>query len=135
MVVDDEEDAAIVIKRGLESRGFVVDAFNNAEDALINFRPGIYDMLITDIRMPVKTGFDLHHEIRKKDEKIRIALMTAYDIHEKDFRKMFKNIDVTCFLKKPISLSHLTVRINEELVGLEIRAKQQHTLYEKPIIH
>jgi CheY-like chemotaxis protein len=113
MVVDDEPDVTTVIKSGLESQGYVVDAFNSAEDALTNFKPGVYDMLITDIRMPVMNGFDLYHEIRKNDDKIKIALMTAFEIYENKFRKMFKNVDVKCFLKKPVSSSNLTRR-NEE---------------------
>lgn len=122
MVVDDEPDVTTVIKSGLESQGYVVDAFNSAEDALTNFKPGVYDMLITDIRMPVMNGFDLYHEIRKNDDKIKIALMTAFEIYENQFRKMFKNVDVKCFLKKPVSISNLT-RINEELVKVEIRSE------------
>lgn len=116
MVVDDEPDITTVVKRGLESQGFVVDAFNSADDALANFKPGVYDMLITDIRMPVMNGFDLYREIRKNDHKIKVALMTAFEIHEIEFRKMFKHIDVKCFFKKPVSISHLTARINEEFV-------------------
>lgn len=122
MVVDDEPDVTTVIKSGLESQGYVVDAFNSAEDALTNFKPGVYDMLITDIRMPVMNGFDLYHEIRKNDDKIKIALMTAFEIYENQFRKMFKNVDVKCFLKKPVSISNLT-RINEEFVKVEIRSE------------
>lgn len=114
MVVDDEPDVTRVIRSGLESQGFVVDAFNSAEDALAIFKPGVYDMLITDIRMPVMAGFDLYHEIRKNDNKIKIALMTSFEIYENQFRKMFKNVDVKCFLKKPVSISNLT-RISEEL--------------------
>jgi two-component system catabolic regulation response regulator CreB/two-component system response regulator ChvI len=124
MVVDDEPDITTVVKRGLESQGFVVDAFNKPEDALANFKPGVYDMLITDIRMPVMTGFDLYREIRKNDNKIKVAFMTAFEIYENEFRKMFKDIDVKSFFKKPISISNLAARINEEL------GKKQ-TLYGK----
>jgi two-component system catabolic regulation response regulator CreB/two-component system response regulator ChvI len=124
MVVDDEPDITTVVKRGLESQGFVVDAFNKPEDALANFKPGVYDMLITDIRMPVITGFDLYREIRKNDNKIKVAFMTAFEIYENEFRKMFKDIDVKSFFKKPISISNLAARINEEL------GKKQ-TLYGK----
>jgi two-component system, OmpR family, response regulator ChvI len=115
MVVDDEPDITTVVKRGLEAKGFVVDAFNKPEDALANFKPGVYDMLITDIRMPVMTGFDLYREIRKNDDKIKVAFMTAFEIYENEFRTIFKDIDVKSFFKKPISITSLTARINEEL--------------------
>ena len=115
MVVDDEPDITTVIKKALDSHGFLVDAFNSSDDALTNFKPGVYDMLITDIRMPVMNGFELYREIRKKDDKIRVALMTAFEIHENHYRKLFKDIDVKCFFKKPISNNDLRVRISEEL--------------------
>ena len=115
MVVDDEPDVSTVLKSSLELNGFEVDAFNNPEDALTNFKPGVYDMIITDIKMPVMTGFDLYREIRKNDDKIKVAFMTAFEIYENEFHKLFKQIDVTCFIKKPVLISDLTARINEEL--------------------
>lgn len=72
-------------------------------------------MLIADIRMPVMNGFDLCREIRKKDNKIKIAFLTALEIYENEFQKMFKDIDVTCFIKKPIRIPELVTRLNEEL--------------------
>jgi DNA-binding response OmpR family regulator len=115
MVVDDEPDITTMIKKALASQGFLVDTFNSSDEALRSFKPGDYDMLITDIRMPVMNGFELYREIRKKDDKIRVALMTAFEIHEDHFRKLFKDMDVRCFFKKPISNDMLRARISEEL--------------------
>lgn len=115
MLVDDEPDIATVLKSGLEANGFVVDAFTKPEDALASFKTGEYDMLITDIKMPVMTGFDLYREIRKNDANIKVAFMTAFDIYENEFQKMFKDIDVKSFFKKPVRITDLTACINEEL--------------------
>lgn len=120
MVVDDEEDIAISIKIGLEAKGFTVDAFNEPAEALANFKAGYYDMLLTDIKMPEMSGFDLYREVKKQDDKIRVAFITAFEIYEAEFRKVFKDFDVTCFIKKPISMSGLATRINEELAKNEI---------------
>lgn len=102
-------------RAALSQMGFAVDAFTKPDDALANYKPGQYDMLITDIRMPVMTGFDLYREIRKKDANIKIALMTSFAIHEKEFQKMFKDIDVKHFFRKPLRISDLSSRINEAL--------------------
>ena len=115
MLVDDEPDIANVLKSGLESNGFVVDAFTKPEDALASFKPGVFDILITDIRMPELTGFDLYREIRKNDANIKVAFLTAFEIYENEFHKMFRDVDVKCFMKKPVTISHLTTSINEEL--------------------
>jgi DNA-binding response OmpR family regulator len=41
---------------GLEKDGFEVDAFNDPVAARANFKPGLYDLLLTDIRMPDING-------------------------------------------------------------------------------
>jgi DNA-binding response OmpR family regulator len=51
-VVDDEPDVNLALKVTLEENGFQVDAFDNPILALDNFRKGVYDLLILDIKMP-----------------------------------------------------------------------------------
>jgi DNA-binding response OmpR family regulator len=120
ILVDDEPDIGVSIKIGLEPKGFVVDAFEKPEDALQNFKPGEYDMLITDIQMPGMSGFDLYREVRKIDDKIKVAFITAFEIYEDEFSKVLPSIDVKCFIKKPVTMSELATRINEELAKEEV---------------
>jgi two-component system catabolic regulation response regulator CreB/two-component system response regulator ChvI len=119
MVVDDEPDIATTIKKGLERDGFEVDSFTNPQEALDHFKPDYYAMVITDLKMPDMTGFELYRELRKKDDKVLIAFMTAFDIYENEFNKVFKSTDVKCFFKKPVGMSDLVTRVREEL-GREI---------------
>ena len=115
MLVDDEPDIATTYKMGLERDGFTVDAFTDPQAALDNFKQDYYALLITDIRMPDMNGFELYREIRKKDEKIKVAFMTAFEIYESEFSKVFKNTEVKLFFKKPVMLSELVSRVKEEL--------------------
>jgi len=115
MVVDDEQDITIIIKKTLENIGFAVDTFTKPEEALDHFKPDYYAMLITDIRMPVMTGFQLYREIRKIDGKIKIAFMTAFDVYEGEFHKVLPHIEVKCFFKKPVRMNELVRRVKEEL--------------------
>jgi DNA-binding response OmpR family regulator len=115
MVVDDEQDITYVIKTALEKNGFTVDAFTSPEEALDYFKPDYYDMLITDIRMPVMTGFELYRQVRKIDSKVKMALMTAFDVYEAEFKKVMPHIDVKCFFKKPIRMNELAARVMQEL--------------------
>ena len=115
MVVDDEADIARILKVGLEHSGFAVDSFTDPQIALDHFKPDYYAMVITDIKMPIINGFALYRELKKKDEKIKVAFMTAFDIYQKEFTKVMPNISVKMFLTKPIHISDLTARISEEL--------------------
>jgi two-component system, OmpR family, response regulator ChvI len=54
----------------LEYHGFKVDSFNDPQEALSKFEPGLYDLVILDMKMPKMDGFELYHEIRKKDKNL-----------------------------------------------------------------
>ncbi len=111
-VVDDEPDIITVLKRGLEHHGFAVDVFNDPQAALANFKPGYYDLMIIDIRMPKLNGFDLYRELKKKDGSVKVCFLTAFEIYYEEFRKMFPTIDVRAFIRKPVSISSLVSQVN-----------------------
>jgi DNA-binding response OmpR family regulator len=114
MVVDDEPDITFVMKQALVRDGFEVDGFTNPKEALDKFTAGKYDMVITDIRMPQMNGFELYRELIKKDSKIKVAFMTAFDVYENEFKKVLPSIDVKYFFKKPMRMNELVERIKQE---------------------
>ena len=59
LIIDDEKDIAYVFKMGLESNGFEADAYTDPSNALSNFKAGYYNIVISDIRMPGMSGFEL----------------------------------------------------------------------------
>lgn len=111
LVVDDEEDIALVIKKALESYGFAADAFSDSSSALENFRPGIYDLVLTDIMMPKMDGFELYKEIRKIDGAIRVCFLSAFEMYQDELEKT----EVRCFIKKPISIGDLLEIVRGQL--------------------
>jgi two-component system catabolic regulation response regulator CreB/two-component system response regulator ChvI len=102
-------DIALVLKKGLESQGFQADAFDEPESALMNFRAGHYDLILTDMRMPKMNGIELYQEIRKIDAKVKVCFLSAYE----EVRKALP--EPVCFIKKPISISNLLRIIRSEL--------------------
>lgn len=111
-IVDDEPDITAVLKKGLEQNGFAVDAFNDPRVALSSFKPQHYDLMIIDIRMPNINGFDLYRELKKKDRSVRVCFLTAFEIYYEEFRKMFPNIDVRAFVRKPVGIAALVKQVN-----------------------
>jgi two-component system catabolic regulation response regulator CreB len=104
LVVDDEHDISLTLKLVLEGSAFKVDSFVDPLVALQNFRTGLYDIAILDVKMPVINGFGLYQEIRKLDDKVKICFLTAVsDIYYEAFGKLsFPNIDENCIIHKPI---------------------------------
>ena len=112
LIVDDEVDITDSLKTGLTSKGFSVDAYNDPIAALAHFKSNQFDVVILDIRMPNMTGFDLYREMIKLDGKTNYCFFTAFDIHHSEFEKVFPDVNVRAFLKKPISPSQMVERLN-----------------------
>jgi CheY-like chemotaxis protein len=118
LVVDDEPDLTYTLKLGLENTGsFEVDAFNDPELALSAFKPGNYDFLLIDIRMPKMSGYDLYDKIRAIDSKVKSCFITAYEINYQALREQFPLLKMECYAK-PLEIDDLVRKINEEL-GVE----------------
>ena len=118
LVVDDEADLTLVYRVALESFGFKVYTFNDPKESLANYKPGDYDLIILDIKMPEMDGFQLYDELRKKDHKARICFLTASEMYYEEFRKGNYNvIDRNLFIKKPIDSEDLLTEINRIIRG------------------
>ncbi len=112
MIVDDEQDITTVFKMGLENNQFIVTTFNDPLEALLKFRPGLYDLMILDIRMPGMDGFQLYKKIRDVDNKVKVCFLTAFDQSRGEFRTSFPFLEeVKCYLKKPITVRDLVKRL------------------------
>jgi DNA-binding response OmpR family regulator len=97
----------------LEYYGFKVDTFTDPQEALSNYKPGYYDLVILDIKMPKMDGFQLYDEIKKKDQKAKVCFLTASELYYQEFRSRDYNaIDKNLFLRKPIENEELLKEVN-----------------------
>ena len=115
LLVDDEPDVTTTFKMGLEGTGYKVDAFNDPTEALANFRMGVYDLLLLDIKMPKMNGFQLYEELEKLDRNAKVCFITAFEVYYRSLRELFPQIEIDCFIKKPIETEELVKRIQAEL--------------------
>src|ERR671939_782411 len=120
LLVDDEYDIALAFKISLENNGFTVDAFNDPEEALSNFKAGLFDLLLIDVKMPKMNGFELYREIEKIDNKAKVCFITAFEVYYKSLRELFPTMRIDCYIKKPITTDDLVQRIKSELVTTDI---------------
>jgi DNA-binding response OmpR family regulator len=111
LVVDDEQDIVFIIKRALESCGFAADAFSDSRSALENFRPGMYDLVLTDIRMPKMDGFELYQEIRRIDGAVKVCFLSAFEMYQEELEA----VGARCFIKKPVSIGDLLEIVKSQL--------------------
>ena len=116
MAVDDDSDITLTVKAGLEASGaFEVHTFNDPEVALSNFKPGLYDLALLDMRMPKMYGHELFDKIKKIDGRLKVCFMTATYQNYEALREAFPTIEIECYIQKPVEIKDLMRRINAEL--------------------
>ena len=117
MVVDDEQDVTDSLKEGLERRGYVVDTFNDPTLVLSGIGDKQYDLAIFDIRMPEMSGFELYKRFREVDGITKVCFFTAFDVYEDEFKRLFPDVKVETFLKKPMPFPRLAQKVEEILAA------------------
>ena len=115
LIVDDEPDITLSFKMILEGNGFKVDTYNDPFHATRNFKAGSYDLVILDIRMPKMDGFQLYEELKKIDEKVKVVFITAFDINYEGLRKMYPELRIDSFVRKPVDSEYLINVVKDEL--------------------
>ena len=80
LFLDDDESLVSLVKRLLERRGFVVDAFGNQRDALDALRaaPAAYDLVLTDYNMPGMSGLDVARAVRGIRADLPVAVASGF---------------------------------------------------------
>jgi CheY-like chemotaxis protein len=109
MVVDDEEDVVAAIRLTLQSHGYEAGCFTGPERAIkeISDNGSEYALVISDIRMPTMTGFELARVVREARPDIPIVFMTAFDINKSEFSQVFPSTSVVELITKPFTTAQL----------------------------
>jgi two-component system response regulator ChvI len=117
LLVDDEPDIIYSIRRVLEINRFMVDSYTDPTLALSNFKPGLYDLLLLDIKMPEISGLDLHQKMKEIDSNVKICFLTASELFYEEYRKLdaYPTLDKAYFIQKPFRSQDLIHKINEIL--------------------
>jgi CheY-like chemotaxis protein len=109
LVVDDDFDIANTIKLWLQRFGFRTFEFTDPVQALEYFYEKMEDinLVLSDIRMPQMNGYELVIKIKTLKPKIKIILMSAFEIREGELSRVLPSIKIDGLISKPISLKSL----------------------------
>jgi DNA-binding response OmpR family regulator len=120
LLIDDEPDIIYSIKRVLENNNeFVVDSYTDPILALTNFKPGSYDLILLDIKMPNMNGFDLYQKMKEIDSNAKMCFLTASELFYEEYRRLdaYPSLDKAYFIQKPFRIEQLLGRLNEILTS------------------
>jgi len=113
LYVEDEPFLARIVQESLESREFSVRLVTDGAAALKAFEEYRPQICVLDVMLPVKDGFTLATEIKKKDPGMPVIFLTA-KVQTEDLLKGFAS-GGNDYLRKPFSMEELIVRIHNLL--------------------
>ena len=111
LLVDDEKDIIEVIQDRLEAYGFSVVTAPTGVEALKTLSMERFDGIFLDVKMPEMGGIEALEEIRKKDEKIPIIIITSSSTHEAAIEALAKGAND--FVLKPFEWQELKGKIEK----------------------
>lgn len=88
LVVDDELDYCEVLKMILESNGYTAETCSNGQEALKLLEESSFDIVISDLNMPVMDGYELLREIKRREYDTEVLMLTAFGTIEKAVETM-----------------------------------------------
>ncbi len=113
LVVDDEQGLCAGLQEGLRREGYQVDAANDAESALRITEKNLYNLVISDVKMPGQGGLELLAQIRERNPETLFILMTAFSTVEKAVEAM--RLGAYDYLPKPVDLKRLRILVQKAL--------------------
>ncbi|QKF67520.1 two-component system response regulator [Arcobacter venerupis] len=111
LLLEDDYLYKVSIKEFLQELDFIVDDFENGDDALDAVFTNSYDLLLLDIRVPGMDGFTLVETIRKEGLNTPIIILTSLT----DITNLSRGYDLGCndYIRKPFDLIELKFRIEQ----------------------
>lgn len=113
LLLEDDYLYKISIKEFLEELDFIVDDFDNGEDALNAIFDKKYDLLLLDIRVPKMDGFELVKYVREAFIDTPIIILTSLT----DIKNLSKGYELGCndYIRKPFDMIELKHRIEQQI--------------------
>lgn len=113
LLVEDEEKLLETIKEGLVHCGYAVDTALDGEEGSFMAFTNDYDLIILDINLPQKDGFEILKEVRARDREVNIIMLTA--LSDIDDRVRGFDLGANDYVLKPFHFEELKARIRSLL--------------------
>jgi DNA-binding NtrC family response regulator len=121
LVVDDEENLRRVMQVQLESAGYQLHTAADASEALSLLEKIPFDLVLTDFRMPGRSGLELLREIRSRFPSVQAIMMTAFGTVEDAVEAM--RAGAYHYVTKPVHLPELLITVDRALEHCHLLAE------------
>jgi two-component system, OmpR family, copper resistance phosphate regulon response regulator CusR len=123
LLVEDDPRIARFVAKGLREQAYAVDIAATGDDALYQADINSYDLIILDVMIPGRNGFEVCRELRRSGQSVPILMLTARDAVEDRIAGLDHGADD--YLTKPFEFRELLARLRALLRrSAEIRPAQ-----------
>ena len=105
LIVDDDQDICETLSDILDEEGYDVVTASDGQEALEKIRQGSFNLVITDIKMPIMDGMALLKEIEKSHKDIEVIVITSYGNEGQQVEAA--RLGAYEYLNKPLNLDQL----------------------------
>ncbi|QCI12533.1 response regulator [Pseudomonas putida] len=123
LVAEDNPINQVLLKEQLEELGCQVTLASNGREALARWQPDAFDVLLSDINMPVMNGYELVRALREQGATLPIIGVTANALREEGERCIA--VGMNAWLAKPLSLRTLHDGLLGVFPGVQAESRQQ----------
>ncbi len=124
LLVEDKAELRTMLRTALERAGYAVDEAPDGNAAVNKIRERRYLLVLTDLKLPGRSGIEILRESKQADPTVPVILVTAFGSVEEAVTAMKE--DAFDFIQKPVDLDHLML--------LVARAAQQQELLRENLL-
>lgn len=125
LVVDDNKVNRILLSRGLEQYGHIVETAENGKQALEMLKRGEYDLVLLDIEMPEMNGYQVLEACLQDAELRDLPIIMTSSLDELDSVVKCIELGAEDYLNKPVNYVLLRARVNASLEKKRLRDEQR----------
>lgn len=114
LIVDDETRLSAFLQKGLRKNGYVTSIAEDGEQAIAIASLKQFDLMVLDLGLPIKDGFNVLRELRSQGKKFPVIVITARN-DEQDRAKAIAS-GANDYLPKPFRFYDLLSRVEEHLL-------------------
>lgn len=121
LIVDDEFNSRTLLAQLFQEDGYSAETAENGKTALETLKSKSFDILITDIRMPIMDGIELFHRVKEIYPHMPVILFTAYGTVEAAVKALKEG--VFHYLEKPVNFDLLKHTVQQALEIQDLEAE------------
>jgi two-component system response regulator PilR (NtrC family) len=122
LVVDDEKSMREILEIFLKNEGYSVSVANNGETATAEIKKDIYDLIITDMKMPKVSGLELLRNVKQIAPNSVVVIVTAFGTTESAVEAM--KLGAYDYIQKPFQMDNIRLVVKNALEKQKFYSKR-----------